>query len=131
LWGRAMRQSGFIPIDRGNRQRAIGSLNTASEHLAQGTYIWIAPEGTRSRTGQLGPLKKGGFIMATAAGVPILPITIQCSARITPPQGWRLYRDSTTTLVFKPPIATAGRSIDDLMAEVKNALDCPAPIPTK
>ena len=45
--------------------------------LASGTHVWIAPEGTRSRSGKLLPFKKGAFHLAFEAGLPILPLTLQ------------------------------------------------------
>src|SRR4051812_11311621 len=64
VFGRALRDSGMIEVDRGNRERAIASLHTAQKQLEAGTHIWIAPEGTRSETGDLGAFKKGGFVLA-------------------------------------------------------------------
>jgi 1-acyl-sn-glycerol-3-phosphate acyltransferase len=77
IWGGAMRESGFIAIDRSNRQRAVESLEIAKRSLASGVHIWIAPEGTRSRSGELLPFKKGGFALSLEAGLPILPVAIK------------------------------------------------------
>src|SRR5580658_4160815 len=77
IFGEAIRQAGFIAIDRSNRARAIESLRVAKATLADGVHVWIAPEGTRSKTGQLLPFKKGGFNVALEAGLPILPVSIQ------------------------------------------------------
>jgi 1-acyl-sn-glycerol-3-phosphate acyltransferase len=123
IWGRAMRLSGFIPIVRSDRQKAIESLELAKQRLAAGTFIWIFPEGTRSRSGALGPLKKGGFILARDSAAPILPASIDGSARLMPPQGWRLHYDQPVHIRFRPLIQTAGRPIEDVMAEVAQALD--------
>lgn len=123
LWGRAMRDSGFIPIVRSDRKRAIQSLAIAKEQLARGTYIWIAPEGTRSRNGELGPLKKGGFILARDTGVPILPVTISGADAVMPPNGWRLFTGKSVRIAFRPLIPTAGRPIEDVMAEVRTRID--------
>jgi 1-acyl-sn-glycerol-3-phosphate acyltransferase len=85
--GRAMRETGMIEVDRQNHQRAIESLAQAKTELAQGTSIWIAPEGTRSPTGELLPFKKGGFVLAVDLGVPILPITIKGTRNALPAKG--------------------------------------------
>lgn len=122
IWGRAMRASGFIPIVRSDRKRAIESLNIAKQALAQGTYIWIAPEGTRSRTGALGALKKGGFVLARDTGVPILPLSIAGSGDIMPPQGWRLFRDNRAVVSVHPLIQTAGRPVEEVMEDVRQAI---------
>ena len=58
VWGTAMRDSGFIEVNRGNRAQAIASLERAGAQIADGISVWIAPEGSRSRTGEIGELKK-------------------------------------------------------------------------
>ncbi len=73
IWGRAMREAGFIAIDRSNRERAKESLESAKKSLAAGVHIWIAPEGTRSRTGELLPFKKGGSPSRWTPGRPSCP----------------------------------------------------------
>ncbi len=77
VFGSAIRAAGFISIDRQNTERAIASLQDAKQKLVSGTPIWIAPEGTRSMTGELLPFKKGGFVLAMEAGAPILPVSIR------------------------------------------------------
>jgi 1-acyl-sn-glycerol-3-phosphate acyltransferase len=87
LFGRAIREAGMIEVDRGNRERAIASLQVAKEKLAAGTNIWIAPEGTRSPVGDLLPFKKGGFVLALDMEAPVLPITIQGTREVLPAKG--------------------------------------------
>ncbi|MBL9007524.1 MAG: 1-acyl-sn-glycerol-3-phosphate acyltransferase [Myxococcales bacterium] len=123
IWGRAMRASGFIPIVRSDRKKAIASLEEAKQQIGSGTYVWIAPEGTRSRTQKLGSLKKGGFILARDVGVPIAPLCISGSHAVMPPQGWRLHRGHTVRIHFGAPIATADRSLEDVMRDVALAID--------
>ncbi|HTA90353.1 MAG TPA: 1-acylglycerol-3-phosphate O-acyltransferase, partial [Polyangiaceae bacterium] len=84
IWAQAMRAAGFVELDRGARERAIQSLERAKQALAQHTSIWIAPEGTRSRDGALGPFKLGGFHLAAGAGARILPVTISGTRRVLP-----------------------------------------------
>jgi 1-acyl-sn-glycerol-3-phosphate acyltransferase len=76
VFGGALSAAGFISIDRSDRHHAIRSLDKARALLASGTHVWIAPEGTRSRTGDLLPFKKGAFYLAFEAGLPILPVTL-------------------------------------------------------
>jgi len=85
VFGRAMDVAGFIAVDRKNHDRAVASLADAKAKLGQGIPIWIAPEGTRSRSGALGPFKKGGFVLALEAGVPVLPITVRGTRDALPP----------------------------------------------
>jgi 1-acyl-sn-glycerol-3-phosphate acyltransferase len=123
IWGRAMRCAGFIPINRGDRQSAISSLEIAKGDLARGTFIWLAPEGTRSRDGSLRPLKKGGFILARDTGRPILPVMLDGSRHIAPPDDPRVRYGQRVRVVFGRPIATAGRPIEEVMEEVRRAID--------
>jgi 1-acyl-sn-glycerol-3-phosphate acyltransferase len=80
--GRAMLQVGFIPVDRKNRERALQAIEAAVESLAAGRSFMVFPEGTRSPDGRLQPLKKGAFVMAIKAQVPIVPISVSGSSRI-------------------------------------------------
>ncbi len=106
LFGHALRDAGFVPVDRRNRTSAIASLATAREHLDHGTHIWIAPEGTRSRTGELLPFKKGGFVLATDARAPILPITIEGTRDALLARGKRSYPHANVRVTIHPPIET-------------------------
>jgi 1-acyl-sn-glycerol-3-phosphate acyltransferase len=127
IFGRAMREAGFIEVDRGNHQKAVASLSEAKRHLASGTQIWIAPEGTRSPTGELMPFKKGGFVIAIDMGAPILPISIQGTRAILPSGGLRSRPRVDVTVTIHPAIAvdpTLERKAarDKLMADVRRAI---------
>ena len=68
---------GFVPIERGSRERSMQAIESAAAALRGGKSFLIFPEGTRSRTGKLLPFKKGGFIMAIKGGATIVPVAIQ------------------------------------------------------
>ncbi len=123
LWGRAMRVAGFIPIVRSDRTQAVASLEAAGRDIRAGTFVWLAPEGTRSKTGALGPLKKGGFMLAQATGLPILPVRLRNTGKVLPPTGLRTFFDQQASIEFRPVIQTQDRLIDDVMAEVRRAID--------
>lgn len=122
MFGRAMEAAGIVFVDRADRAKAIGQLAAARERLREGTSVWIAAEGTRSRDGALGPLKKGGFHVATALGAPILPTWVEGTLRVIPPGSLRSVTGQTVTVRFGPPIPTAGRTVDALVPEVREAL---------
>jgi 1-acyl-sn-glycerol-3-phosphate acyltransferase len=84
--------------------------------------IWIAPEGTRSLTGQLGPLKKGGFHLAAEAGAPIVPIAINGTFDILPPHSRSMVYDVPVSVELGAPIPVAGRDVDELLREVERFL---------
>lgn len=122
VWARAMRVGGFIEIDRGNRASAIASLDRAGGQIRGGVSIWIAPEGSRSKTGRLGPLKKGGFHLAKNTNTPIVPMAITGTGAILPPGTTSMRAGCPVRVVFGAPIPVAERSIADLMDEVGDFL---------
>jgi 1-acyl-sn-glycerol-3-phosphate acyltransferase len=80
--GQAFLLAHFIPVERGNRQAAIESLEKATEALRGGQSFLIYPEGTRSPDGRLQEFKKGAVVMAIKAGVPIVPIACSGAHRV-------------------------------------------------
>jgi len=80
--GRAFRLANFVPVDRTDREAAIASIERAVECLKQGVSFLIYPEGTRSPDGRLLPFKKGAFVMAIKAGVPIVPVAVAGAHRV-------------------------------------------------
>jgi 1-acyl-sn-glycerol-3-phosphate acyltransferase len=130
LWSTAMRRCGFIEIDRGNRSRAADSLKAAQAALGSGTSIWIAPEGTRSLTGQMLPFKKGGFHLALAAGARILPVTIDGTRKVLPAKGRHIRRGVKVQVILGDPIDTKQfrrRELDRLAQQVRAAIQLHLP----
>lgn len=109
---RAFDLAGFVPLERGNRDQSLPAIDRAAEALRAGNSFLIFPEGTRSRTGDLLPFKKGGFIMAIQAGSPIVPIAIK-GARDAMRKGSFVIRPVIVTVRFGEPVETAGLTIDD------------------
>ncbi len=104
VFGPALREAGFISIDRQNRASAMESLDVARRLLASGTHVWIAPEGTRSRDGSLLPFKKGGFNLALDSGLPVLPVTLDGTRHMLPADAARSSRGARVRVTFHPPI---------------------------
>ena len=84
LFGRTMRESGMIFVDRSNPQRAIASLKAGGELIRSGVNIFAFPEGTRTKTGYIRPFKKGIFMLGLEAGVPIVPMAIHGARNVLP-----------------------------------------------
>jgi 1-acyl-sn-glycerol-3-phosphate acyltransferase len=101
--GWAMAAAGFIPIDRANRGRAMKSLRLAAEKVRAGRPVVLFPEGTRSRTGELQPFKKGPFHLALQAGVPVVPVIISGSFEVLPPRSLRV-SPGPVDVRFLPPM---------------------------
>jgi 1-acyl-sn-glycerol-3-phosphate acyltransferase len=118
IWGRALRAAEFIEVDRANHTRALESIEVAAELIRDGVSIWIAPEGTRSRDGSIGRLKKGGFHLASETQTPIVPVAIRGTIAILPRGGRAMRTGERVDVTIGAPIAVAGRSLDDLSREV-------------
>jgi 1-acyl-sn-glycerol-3-phosphate acyltransferase len=121
----AMRLAGFVPVDRSNREAAIESARRAARIAASGTSFLIAPEGTRSRTGELLPFKKGGFHIAIDSQVPILPITVVGAFELMPPGSYAI-RSGTIKIIFHDPVETTGldgRDRFELIARVRAPME--------
>jgi 1-acyl-sn-glycerol-3-phosphate acyltransferase len=124
IFGWALVATGQIIIDRGDRPRAVASLARAAERIRGGVSVIIFPEGTRSPTGSLRPFKSGPFHLALAAQVPIIPVTVSGSVRITP-KGSLVVRSGTVKIVYGKPIPTRGLGLADrreLKARVREAI---------
>ncbi len=115
---------GFVPIDRGDRTKSMASIARGAAALRSGLSFLIFPEGTRSRTGELLPFKKGGFIMALQAQVPIVPVAVT-GGRAAMRKGSAFVYPVTVRVRVGDPIPTAGLSISDkeaLIARVRAAI---------
>ncbi|NTV50199.1 MAG: 1-acyl-sn-glycerol-3-phosphate acyltransferase [Geobacteraceae bacterium] len=103
VFGHSMRRSGYIPLDRGDGRKALQSLDTAAATIHQGKSVVLFPEGTRTPDGNLLPFKRGGFILARKAAVPVIPVTINGSSGINPANQIMLY-SGNITITLHPPI---------------------------
>jgi 1-acyl-sn-glycerol-3-phosphate acyltransferase len=112
LLGRALRLGGFIPIDRHNREAAARSIETGAASIRSGNSFLIFPEGTRSKTEELLPFKKGGFRMAIAAHAPVVPIAVQ-GGRAAMRRGSWIIRPARVEIRVGTPIETAGMRVED------------------
>jgi 1-acyl-sn-glycerol-3-phosphate acyltransferase len=122
--GTIMKLGGFVFIDRKDRASALQGMEEAVAQMKQGHSFIAFPEGTRSRTGRMGPFKKGLFIMALQAGVPIIPVTISGSYEVMPPSRLKI-SSGTIRVVFHREIATNGLGLnqrEQLMNEVESAI---------
>jgi 1-acyl-sn-glycerol-3-phosphate acyltransferase len=116
--------AGFIPIDRHNKEAALRSIEKGAASLRAGQSILIFPEGTRSKTDELLPFKKGGFRMAIKAGAPIIPVAIS-GGRAAMVKGSAIIRPVTLTVGIGTPIETAGVDVDErdaLIARVRQEI---------
>jgi len=111
--GPALAAVGHIPIDRGNRKKAFAAYEEAGRILAQRrTHVIVFPEGTRSRTGQLLPFKKGPAVFAIASGVSVVPAYVGGTFGILP-KGSIFVRPCPVTARFGKPLSVEGLTHED------------------
>ncbi|HVW24250.1 MAG TPA: lysophospholipid acyltransferase family protein [Polyangiaceae bacterium] len=124
----AMRAAGFVEIDRKDPASAIRTLKLAYTQLGEAVSLWIAPEGTRSKTGRLGKFKKGGFHLAKEAGMRILPVAIDGTRFALPAGGVTVTRGAVAHVTILPPIdPRAYANMADLVAAVRAAISSALP----
>jgi len=104
--------AGFVPIERANKDQSWPAVERAAAALREGYSFFIFPEGTRSKTGELLPFKKGGFVMALKAQAPLVPVIVS-GGRAAMRKGSMLIWPATVTVTFLPAIPTAGLGVDD------------------
>ncbi len=125
ILGKAIRAAGHIYIDRSNRQEAFSAYERSAEYIRQGMSAVVFAEGTRSRTGELQQFKKGPFVLALAAQVPIVPV--YCAGTFTLLRKGTLRIDPhPIAVMFGEPVSTEGLAYDDREAmrdEIKAAIE--------
>jgi len=124
LFGAAMRNAGYIPIDRRNHESALKSLEDAAQIIKKGNSVMTFPEGTRSNNGTIQPFKQGIFHLAIRAGVPIVPVTIIGTAAIMPKRSLKIIPGRIKLIIGKP-VDVSGYTIEtrhQLLDEVRNTI---------
>ena len=124
IFGPAMRSVGMIEIQRENRKAAFGAYDVAAERIRAGNSVVVFPEGTRGHAYPLRPFKKGPFVLAIAAGVPIVPIIVHGTIEIMP-KGSPWVHPGTIDIHLLEPVTTAGVDYDHreaLMQKVRTRM---------
>ncbi|HET6761010.1 MAG TPA: lysophospholipid acyltransferase family protein [Gemmatimonadaceae bacterium] len=111
IFGTAMRAAGMIEIQRENRKAAFGAYDVAAERIRAGNSVVVFPEGTRGHAYPLRPFKKGPFVLAIAAEVPIVPIIVHGTIEIMP-RGSLWAHPGTIDIHLLEPVSTTGVDYD-------------------
>ncbi len=116
IFGKAMRAIGMVPIQRDNRRAAFTSYDKAAKSVKLGNSVVVFAEGTRGVDYPLRSFKKGPFVLATSAGVTIVPVVIH-GAREVLPRGSLFVRPRLVDVHLLEPI-----SVDGLDASARDSL---------
>jgi 1-acyl-sn-glycerol-3-phosphate acyltransferase len=112
VFGRAAREVAALFIDRRNRKAAFDAYTEAAEQMRHGISVCVYPEGTRGNSYELRPFKKGPFVLAIAAQVPIVPV-VAWGTREVQKKGELAVHSGSCELTFLEPIPTAGLGYED------------------
>lgn len=121
FFGTAWKAAGHISIDRTNRASAVQSLRRAGESIrANRSTVIIFPEGTRSTDGRLLPFKKGAFVLAMEADVPVVPVVVKGSAAVYRSGSPRV-TPGPIEVIFGEPLQPGkfGADVEGLMAATR------------
>ena len=99
-WG--MWLAGFIFIDRKNTKAAYARLQRADKLIRKGRSVLVFPEGTRGDGGELLKLKRGGFALAQAAQIEVVPVGIAGTAQVLPRDSFPVYPGSIAVCIGEP-----------------------------
>jgi 1-acyl-sn-glycerol-3-phosphate acyltransferase len=123
--GTAMRYVGFVPVDRRGIKAGKTSVKRAARLMRELGYSFLVfPEGTRSRDGNLGKFKRGGFFLALESGAPIVPIAIKGTFELMP-KGSFFPRRGDIRVTFRRPIPVRGYDVErlpELMEKVRMSI---------
>jgi 1-acyl-sn-glycerol-3-phosphate acyltransferase len=125
----AMRLAKFVPVERGDPEAAAASVDIAVALLKQGLSFAVYPEGTRSPDGRLRPFKKGAFVMAIHAGVPVVPVSI-AGAQHLMRKGDRAIHPGEVVVRFGSPVDASAYTMErraDLLARVESLVEAGLP----
>ncbi|HEX2721720.1 MAG TPA: lysophospholipid acyltransferase family protein [Gemmatimonadaceae bacterium] len=124
VFGGAMRAVGMVPIERQNRKAAFGAYDEAARRIHDGNSIVVFPEGTRGEQYPLRAFKKGPFVLAIAAGAPIIPVLLHGTREVIA-RGSLLVRPGRVDVHLLEPVEVQGLGYEDrdqLAAEVRSRI---------
>ena len=125
IFGWAIGRAGFIPIDRKNRRTAVKSFDLAVARIRKGNTIVVFPEEGRSRTREMRPFQRGGFLLALRSELPILPLAIDGTYEVLR-VGAKRVTPGLVTIRVGTPIETAGlkvRAKDTLLEQSRGQIE--------
>jgi 1-acyl-sn-glycerol-3-phosphate acyltransferase len=108
-----LRRTGHLLVDRRNPGSDI--MQKMRRLVSESHSLIVFPEGTRSVDGTIGRFKRGSFVVALDAQLPVVPVTV-VGSRLVMQKGRIMVRPGDVRLVVHAPIPTAGLGRDDVNA---------------
>jgi 1-acyl-sn-glycerol-3-phosphate acyltransferase len=122
VFGWYLRMAGYVEVDRGNRRRAFESLKKGGEQVRAGASLIAFPEGTRSIDGRVHPFKKGPFVLAMEAQVPVVPVAIVGASAVTPKGQIKIRPGTVRVLRGEPVMPQDHKDKESLLREVRRRI---------
>lgn len=118
--GTACAVAGHIFVDRTNPRAALQSVELIKKELVDGISTVIFPEGTRTKTGELGRFKQGAFKIAMDMQLPVVPVSLSGCFEAMPSRQLYANLGSQVTLHIGEPIGISQFSdINEAMDAVR------------
>jgi len=107
IFGWGAEGAGVVFLERDNRKSAFESYQRVAERIRHGLNVVVYPEGTRGKSYALRPFKKGPFVLAIAAGAPVVPVVVYGAREVQPKGSFRIHAQ-TVHVHLLPPVPTTG-----------------------
>jgi 1-acyl-sn-glycerol-3-phosphate acyltransferase len=124
IFGWGAEGAGVVFLSRENRKSAFEAYTQVAEKVSKGLSVVVCPEGTRGDDYALRPFKKGPFVLAIAAGAPVVPVVVYGAREVMPRGTWRV-RSGTVHVHLHEPVPTTGFDYEhrhDLMRLVSDRM---------
>jgi 1-acyl-sn-glycerol-3-phosphate acyltransferase len=118
-FSRLIRVLGAVPLRRGAGD--VGAVRLAIDLLRQGELLTVFPEGTRTRTGEIAPVKAGVAIIIRRAAAPVSPVVVDGAFAAWPRTAW-LCRPHPVRVLFGAPLRLEGLDDEQIAARIELAL---------
>ena len=119
--GYACKCAGFIFVDRNSPTSIQHTMEQSRKILKNGMSLMIFPEGSRTKTGEIGRFKKGGFVLAEEVGLPIVPMTIDGPFQVLPPQkGLSFVKWHRLTIKIHPAVMPGEGAMEKVREAIVN-----------
>ena len=121
--GAACKAAGFIFINRKAMKQALHSMEEAKKSLTNGVSVVIFPEGTRTKTGEMGRFKQGAFKIAMDMGLPVVPLSLGGFFKAMPSgQAFANPRARVSLHIGKPIDISQFNDINEAMEYLRNEI---------
>lgn len=122
--GYACRRAHHIFVDRRSPSTIRRMYEQANDTLKSGMSLVVFPEGSRTKTGEMGEFRKGAFTLADELQLPVVPLTIDGSYKVMPRnKDFHFVTWSRLSLTIHQPIYPTGKGAQNVQAIMRQSYD--------